>query len=40
MASVSFRPDMEPMLEWILLLSIAASGLCFFGLAVMVILSV
>lgn len=39
MASELHRLGMEPVLEWVLLLSVTASGLCFLGVGVMVILS-
>lgn len=39
MGSAFYGPGVEQALEWILLLSVAASGLCFLGLAVVYIVS-
>ena len=39
MGSLLFRPEMEGPLEWVLLLAVAASGLCMMALAMMLVVS-
>jgi hypothetical protein len=37
MGSALFQPDMEAVLEWVLMLAVGASGLCMLGLATILI---
>jgi len=39
MGSFLFRPDMETVLEWVLLLAVGASALCILALVTMLIVT-